>query len=231
MRGKLRRKRKQKIKRIEKVKQGKLVRFSLANSPKKYKGFSNKYNYQTNIHHLIYKDAVFENVKFHASNITRCNFKNTKLTGVDFYSTNLKGTSFKGAVLNNVVFFNCNLKQVDFAGVKCQNVIFISTNTANAKNLELENGCKVFNTYPKRIIKKELEEVILELTKWERLYKYHVLHVEENKINFWNLELLLEYGEENLLRAMRALTRRKDKRGFYTISAYKNFVERYLKIV
>lgn len=154
MRGKLRRKRDQKIKRIEKVKQGKLVRFSLANSSKKYKGFSNKYSYQTNIHHLIYKDAVFENVKFQASNITKCNFKNTKLIGVDFCSTNLKGTNFKGAVLKNVVFFNCNLKKVDFAGVNFQNVIFMSTNTANAKNLKLGNGCKVFNTYPKRTIKK-----------------------------------------------------------------------------
>lgn len=231
MRGKLRRKREQKIKRIEKVKQGKLVRFSLANSPKKYKGFSNKYSYQTNIHHLIYKEAVFENVKFQASNITKCNFKNTKLIGVDFCSTNLKGTSFKGAILKNVVFFNCNLKQVDFTGVNFQDVIFISTNTSNAKNLQLGNGCKVFNTYPKRAIKKELEEAILELTKWEKIYKYHVLHVEKNKINLWNLELLLEYGEENLARAMRALNRRKDKRGFYTITAYKNFVERYLKIV
>ena len=42
-RGKQRRKYKQKQKRIEKAKRGKLVRFDLQNSSKKYSGFSNKF--------------------------------------------------------------------------------------------------------------------------------------------------------------------------------------------
>ena len=55
-RGKQRRKYKQKKKRMEKAKRGKLVRFDLQNSGRKYSGFRDKYCYQTNIHRLIYSN-------------------------------------------------------------------------------------------------------------------------------------------------------------------------------
>lgn len=100
---KAKRKRKyiQKQKRLEKLKKGKVVRFDLQNSSRKYLGLKNRYCYQTNIHRLIYKDATFSNVKYQASNITQCNFRNSKMYGVDFCHTNLKKTSFKGAILEN----------------------------------------------------------------------------------------------------------------------------------
>ena len=76
-RGKQRRKYKQKKKRMEKAKRGKLVRFDLQNSGRKYSGFRDKYCYQTNIHRLIYKDAKFQNVKFqtvqHILQVVACN--------------------------------------------------------------------------------------------------------------------------------------------------------------
>lgn len=68
-RGKQNRKYKQKKKRMEKIRRGKLVRFDLQNSGRKYSGFRNKYCYQTNIHRLIYKGAKFENVRFQAYTI------------------------------------------------------------------------------------------------------------------------------------------------------------------
>lgn len=84
---------------MEKIRRGKLVRFDLQNSGRKYSGFRNKYCYQTNIHRLIYKGAKFENVRFQASNMTKCNYKNASFKGVDFCNSNLKNSSFKGAIL------------------------------------------------------------------------------------------------------------------------------------
>ena len=46
----------------------------------------------------------------------------------------------------------------------------------------------------------------------------------------WNISLLLQYGDDNLARAMEALYRRKNKHAFYTIYAYKKFIESYLRI-
>ena len=52
-RTKRKRKAKQKLKIIRKRKAGKLVRFVLTNSGRKYSGWSNRYNYQSNIHSII----------------------------------------------------------------------------------------------------------------------------------------------------------------------------------
>lgn len=228
--GKKRKKMKQKMKRMDKIKKGKLVRFNLSNSPVKYKGFKDKYNYQTNIHNLIYKDASFVNVRYHASNITKCNFKNTKLLGVDFTSCNLKSTSFKNAILRDVIFFNCNLKNTDFKGVKYDNVIFISTNLKNAKNLNLTDKCEVLRTYPKDVLNKELCKTVLKLSECEKIYKYHVLHVKKNKINRWNLSILQNYYDNRLQRALEALYRRRNKYAFYTVYSYRKMIDSYLHI-
>jgi len=223
-------KRKLKLKRIEKIKKGKLVRFNLANSPVKYKGFTDKYNYQTNIHNLIYKDASFENVRYHASNLTKCNFKNTKVLGVEFTSCNLKNTSFKNAFFKDVIFFNCNFKNTDFEGVKYDNVIFISTNLENAINLNLTDECEVLKTYPRVEINKELYETVLKLSECKRIFKYHVLHVKKDKINRWNLSILQNYYGDRLQRALEALNRRNNKYAFYTVYAYKKMIDSYLHI-
>ena len=182
------------------------------------------------MHNLIYKDAKFENVRYQGANITYCNFKNATLKGVDFICTNLKYTNFKGAKLKEVVFFNCKLKETNFENVQFQNVIFISTRLTDAKNLELGQGCICLKSYPKNEISCRLKDSIIRLAEYEKLYNYHVLHVNKNKFNMWNICLLLQYGDENLARAMEALYRRKNKYAFYTIYAYKKFIEGYLKI-
>ena len=230
-RAKKKRKELQKLKRKEKIKKGKLVRFTLANSPVKYKGLRDKYNYQTNIHNLIYKDASFENVRYHASNITKCNFKNTKLLGVEFTSCNLKSTSFKNAILKDVIFFNCNLKNTNFEGVKYDNVYFISTNLEKCKNLNLTDKCKVLKTHPKDSLNKEMYETILKLSECNKIYKYHILHVKKSKINRWNLSILQKfYADSDLQRALEALYRRKNKFAFYTVYAYRRMIDSYLHI-
>lgn len=231
MRGKSKRKRKQKLRRVKRKVMGKIVRFCLSNSPRKYSGFKDKYNYGTNIHNLIYKDGYFENVRFQASNITKCNFKNTKLKGIDFMNTNLKGTSFKGAILQDIVFFNCNLKETDFTDVKFENVKFISTNINNAIHLNLTDEVEIISSYPNIKLELYLEKSILRLANLNKIYKYNVLHVKKSKINLWSIGLLLEfYKQEDLSRALMALARRNDKRGFFTIYKYRKFIDSYLKI-
>lgn len=227
-RGKKRKKAKQKLKRNEKRKSGKLVRFCLSNSSKKYSGFSNKFCYQTNIHNLIYKDAIFDNVKFQNSNITECNLRNTKLTGVDFYNSNLKKSKFENAKLKDVVFFNCNLKNTDFKNTKFENVFFISTNFDYCKNLNKEEII-IIKEYPK-IVNQSLINATLELSKFTKLYKSNVLHVKKNKINNWNISILYSKYSDDLIRALKALKNRKDKRNFITLYSYKKFIESYLKI-
>lgn len=99
----------------------------------KLKGFSNKYNYMSNLHKQLWIGEKLSNVNFRASSITYCNFKNSTLEGIDFISANLGKSSFKNANLKNVVFFSANLKGVDFKGANFENVYFITTNTEVAK--------------------------------------------------------------------------------------------------
>ena len=108
--GKKRRQAKQKAKRIMKARRGKIAPFDLQNSPKKYRGFSNKYCYKTNIHRLIYKDASFSNIKFQASNMTDCNYRNSKLNCIDYVGCNLKGSNFTGANLTGLILLIANFK-------------------------------------------------------------------------------------------------------------------------
>lgn len=228
---KSKRKTKQKLRRARKKSIGKIVRFNLSNSPVKYRGFKDKYNYGTNIHSLIYKDGYFENVRFQSSNITKCNFKNTMLKGIDFMNTNLKNTSFKGAEIQDTIFFNCNLRGTDFKNVKFKNVKFISTSIGSAINLNINNEVNIINNHPNMQLNLKLEQSILRLADLNEIYKYHVLHVKKNKINLWSILLLLKYyKQEDLSRALTALERRNNKRQFYTIYKYRQFIDSYLKL-
>lgn len=221
----------QKQKRLEKKKRGKLVRFDLQNSNKKYPGFSNKYCYQTNIHQLIYKDGMLSNVKYQASTITKCNFKNCKLYGVDFCNTNLKKTSFKGALLKDVLFFNCNLKDVDFENVQFNNVYFVSTNINVCKNLIMDAGYTYINKYPKIKLDGEVETALFRLSKMSEFVDYHVLHIGKSKINMWTLKILYDKYGSAVGQPLLALTKKENKRKkFFTVSSYMNFIDKYLKL-
>lgn len=215
---------------MDRIKRGRLVRFDRQNARKKYSGFKNKYCYQTNIHCLIYKDAIFENVRYQASNITKCNYKNAKFKGVDFCNSNLKNTIFSGAYFENVLFINCNLKGADFSGAKFKNVYFIMTNTEVAKGIDRD---KVFimNRYPKNLQLDDYCEIALfRLGEIEIIRKYHVLHVNPTKINMWIMFILLEKYGKDVGGALTALAKCRDKRYFYTMDSYMNFIESYLKM-
>lgn len=231
-RGKLRKKRKQKLKRQIQKQRGKLVRFVLSNSQKKYNGWRNKFSYQSNIHNLIYKGASFENDKFQNCIITDCNFKNTKLTNVDFSHCNLKGSSFAGAHLCNVVFFNCKINDTDFKDSIFDNVVFICQNFKGVKNLEYSKGCyEILNKYPV-IEHSDLINSAKALANCKQLYKFHVLNINTNKVNRWNLYYLAkQYSSyDDVARGLCALGKRRDKRNFITLGQYKKHLDSYLKI-
>ena len=231
-RGKSRRKRIQKLKRQNKKRAGKLVRFVLANSPKKYSGWNNRYSYQSNIHNLIYKGSIFTNDKFQNCIITDCNFKKAKLTNIDFAHCNLKRTSFKGAFLCNVVFFNCNMTDVDFDEAILNNVAFICLNVNSIRNLDLtSDDVKIINKYPD-INHIELLNSALSLASINQYYKYHVLNVTTKKVNNWMLYCLAaQYSSfDDVAKGLYALMRRKDKKGFITLGKYKKHLDSYLKL-
>ncbi|WP_350343631.1 pentapeptide repeat-containing protein [Proteinivorax tanatarense] len=230
-RGKQKRKKKLEIRRASRKRMGKIVRFNLANAPTKFKGLVNSYAYQSNMHNLIFKGAYIENVNYRASIITDCNFKNAKLIGVDFICVNLKKTNFQNATFENVIFFGTNLKNADFKNVVFKNVTFINTNIKNAKNLCIDENVTILNSYPNFTLNEKLTEVLLQLSNDSKIFKYHTLHVNKNKINKWFLYILLkEFSQENLIRGFQALARRKDKRHFYTIYSLQRFLNIYLKV-
>lgn len=223
-------KRKRKAKEKAKIKESKLVRFVLSNSPVKYNGWSNKYNYQSNIHHLIYKGADFLNDKFQNCIITDCNFKQAHFSDVDFAHCNLKGSSFENTRLKNVTFFNCKMKSVDFSGATFDNVAFICMSVDTIKNLPL-NGYIVINKYP-QITHQRLLDNAMALSQYIQFYKYHILNVDKNKVNNWYLFLLAEQYQcyDDVARGLYALRNRRYKNGFITVGAYKKYLDTYLKI-
>lgn len=229
-RAKLKRYSKQKAKRMKKIKLGKPVPFNRQNSPKKYRGFYDKYFYKANIHNIIYKGATFSNVRFQASNLTNCNFRGASLKGVDFCNCNLKGNDFRNSNLEGTIFFNCNLKKCSFDNAKLNNVTFIATNTKVAKDLHIGAGCRELKSYPKVKLDATLSENIYNLTKFEDLLKPCTIHVTENKINLWMIELLLaNTSQEDLSRCFYALAKRRNKKNFYTIYSYQKFIDSYLQ--
>lgn len=218
-RAKQKRKAKARAKRMKMLKLGKRVRFVLANSPKKYDGWSNRYSYQSNIHNLIYKGASFFNDKFQNCIITHCNFKQANFEDIDFAHCNLKGSSFKNATLTNVTFFNCNMKTVDFDGAKFSNVVFICMSTDKINHLP-EEGCITLNKYPK-ITHQRLIDSAMSLAQYDKLYKYHILNVSKTKVNNWYLHLLAtQYSNyDDVARGLSKLCDRKCKRNYLTLSS------------
>lgn len=208
----------------------KKVFFTLTGCPKKLQGLSNRYNYKSNMHNLIYKDAKFQNVRYQSSIITNCNFNQTILMGVDFCNCNLKKSSFKGAKLHNVCFINCNVSGVDFTNVEFDNVIFVCTSLDGCKNFSCDSNYRIYRSYPKIELSSETEDQLLKLSEDVSIYEPHVLHVSKSKINLWSLKILVDlYGKE-ALNALCAINGKKNKRGFYTIFSYMRHIEKYLKL-
>lgn len=229
-RGKKRRKYKQKQKRLERVKKGELVKFDLQNSGKKYLGFKNKYCYKTNIHKLIYKNAKFQNVRYQASNLTNCNYKMASFVNVDFCNCNLKNSKFKDSYFENVIFINCNLRGADFTDARFKNVFFIMTNIDVAIGID-KDMINIKNKYPQNIqLYNNCEIALYRLGEIDDIYKYHVFHIKPNKINMWIISILIERYGKDLGRALNALEKRNNKKLFYTMGSYINFIDSYLKI-
>ena len=208
----------------------KKVFFTLTGCPKKLQGLSNRYNYKSNMHNLIYKDAKFQNVRYQASIITNCNFNQTVLTGVDFCNCNLKKSSFKGAKLHNVCFINCNLSGVDFTNAEFDNVIFVCTSVDKCKNFSCDSNCRIYRSYPKIELQDEISTQLLQLAEDTLIYEPHVLHVSRSKLNLWALKILDDLYGTDALRALCAINNRKNKWGFYTLYSYMRHIEKYLKL-
>lgn len=205
------------------------VPFTLANSPRKYKGLENKHAYKTNIHNLIYVDSLFRNVKYSASNITNCNFRNSKILGVDYINTNLKNSNFKNSRLENVIFNCANLKGTDFLNVTFKNVYFINTDTSVAKNLNIkQSGIKVLKGNPPIKIDKDLVLSIKNMMQIDKISKHYVLTTKNSKgikINKWTVYLLLNYFSKNeLIKFFHKIYQSKNKNSNKTMFTYYSYL-------
>ena len=225
---------KQKQRREIRMKMGKPVFFNLTRCNKPIPISSDRYNYKANMHKLrIIKGSVITNVKYQASIITNCYFGNVHLNGIDFFNTNLRDTSFCNAALTDVVFFDCNLSGVDFTGAKLTNVVFMSANIRNTKGLVLNDTCKIYATYPKLQIEEMLKNSLLSLANDMRIFRYRVLHVNKNKLNFWSLNVLLDTFGDDMYRALSALPQYRNRQHFFThfftLYSYKKYIEIFLQ--
>ena len=73
-------------------------------------------------------------------------------------------------------------------------------------------------------------EALIQLGKVDEIYKYHVLHVSPTKINNWIIDILFSKYGKDVNRALIALLRRRNKKLFFTVGCYMDFIESYLKI-
>lgn len=207
---------------------GKNLPFDLQNCTKKFSGLKNKYCYKTNIHNLIFKDGYFGNVKYQASNITACNFKYSTLNGVDFVGCNLKGCNFSGARLKDVVFVNCLMENTHFTNCSFENVYFVTTDISGCIDLPA-NYC-LMSTYPKISFDDDMHKALVLLSYNEESYRYHVLHVKRTKPNNWFIQILINRFGDSAGKALLAFSKKENLKHLYTLSAYTNFIEKYLKV-
>lgn len=236
-RGKRKRKAIQRKKRIAKMRKGKHVSFSLANSPRIMRGRTNKHEYKTNIHNLNFKNAKFKNVKYTSTNMTNCKFKNVSFVGVDFINTNLKKSKFRNARLENVIFYGANMKDVDFKDTKFKNVYFINTDLSNAKNINLDDsGIVILKGEPTITITETLKNSIDNIMTMPKIKKHYVLTTKVSKgktINKWIINLLKnKFSDDDLIKGFnRIYTNDKinSNKTFFTYYSYLEFFCNYLK--
>lgn len=227
----------QKKERRDKRLKGINVPFSLANSPRKLSGISNRHVLSTNIHNLNFVQANFENVKYSASNITNCNFRNAKFKNVDFIGTNLKGSNLKRALLENIVFYNANLNGVNFESACLKNVYFINCKLDKTKNLKHSNNSYVFNSnFEDVFISEKINEEILNLVTINKFKKHYVLTTKNSnggKINKAIVKILLkDFTENEIIRTFKVLEKgkkRRDSAYYLTFGKYYEFFCKYLK--
>lgn len=209
---------------------GKPVFLNLCKTPKSLKGMSDRYIYKANLYKVLYINSQFYNVRWNASNITHSSFKNAHCEGVDFVNSNLKNTSFKGAILENVMFFNCNLKNVNFENTQFKSVYFVSTNINNSKNLNLDDNCKIYSSYPKLDVDSTVENTLFQAYKTSSESKCNVLLVNESKLNLWIVKILYDNYGNDIYRALLAFCKKKYKQKFFTLFSYEKHIVNYLKL-
>ena len=92
-------------------------------------------------------------------------------------------------------------------------------------------GYITLNKYP-QITHQRLIDCAMTLAQYNELYKYHILNVSKTKVNNWYLYLLaIQYSNyDDVARGLSKLCDRKCKRDFLTLSSYKKYLDKYLKV-
>lgn len=189
--------------------------------------FSNRLWYKKTYYRKVFSENTFRNMKIQASSITSCVFRNARFEDVDFVGCNLKKNKFTACVFKNVTFTNCNLKKTKWQGSLFEDVDFIMTNIVQCKALP-ESGYTERKTYPQFELDNHLQEALENFSKMKGAYKFHVLHVKQNKPNNWNLEILCQKHRNQTGEALLAISKRKDLSRLYSLGRYKKLIEKEL---
>lgn len=105
------------------------------------------------------------------------------------------------------------------------------TNIQATRNLTMQEGIQVITKYPTNLLcDSRGSEALMQLGKVDEIYKYHVLHVSPTKINNWIIDILFSKYGKDVNRALVALLGRRNKKFFFTVGCYMDFIESYLKI-
>lgn len=227
-RGKKKRKAKLKKRRLNKIKKGKNVSFTLANCPIKLRGRNNSYEYKINVHNCCFNDAKFNRVRYRAGHITSSYLRRANFNNIDFIFVNLKNSSFKQSRFTNVIFNGCNLTGVDFEGCKFEKTYFINCKIDYSTKEMLEKCTTIINTIEVSP-SEELKKVILKTSRNSTLEKYRILTISKSKLNKAMLQVLLGiYSEKEIIMFItKAINSNRTQ--FYTLYDYIISIGNYIK--
>lgn len=191
------------------------------------KGYRNRLWYKKTFHKRVFIDYAFRNMKIQASNITGCTFRNVTFDGIDFVGCNLKKNNFTECMFKNVTFTNCNLKKTKWLHSWFEDVDFIMTNIIQCKALP-QSGYTERKTYPPIRHDSQIEEALENFSKIIDVYKYHILHVKQDKPNNWNIEILRQKYGDQTGEVLLALSKKTYLKPLCSLGSYKKLIEKEL---
>ena len=203
--------------------------FNLANCPKPLKGTRAKYIYKVNVHHCVFSNSNFENVRYRSGHITQSTFKRAKLNNVDFICVNLRDCKFRNTFIKDCIFFGCNLDGTDFENAKFENVFFIRCKIKNIKRKFDAGQVRILTQYPSVKISSELKKTIMLMAENQKLEKFRILTINNNKINLWMLNILLEHFTQEEINKFFLKLLKDNKTKFFTLNDYLSSLCNYYK--
>ncbi|HFU4493680.1 TPA: pentapeptide repeat-containing protein [Streptococcus suis] len=225
-RRKSKKKKKVENRRLNRIKLGKNVPFTLSNYPKKLYGIQNSYQYLINVHKCCFNGGEFKNVRYRAGHLTHCFMKKAKFENIDFIFVNLKNTSFKGSTFYKVVFNGCNLRGADFSLCSFKDTYFINCNLSEEQKEHLSGNTRIINKL-EYDVPDSIKMLTFSISQNKSLEKYRILSIKNTKLNKVMINLLLsKFTEAQIVKFLKKVSI-TNKKQFRTIHDYIDSIAKY----